>query len=189
MTIYVVATCAEPFLAAVRAQAARSPDAQYTIVHVPHTWTELNALALRIGDAKGQWRARGVRLSVHPDAAASKVIVTVLPYRRAVAEALTAAYGHDWISVVPSSARYIPLTSGATRLVTPDGREPCFLRGHRLTGQDGAQLVRDAVRVPVKGRFQIAPVGEAGVSSEFALQCGAPLAGRLPAGGLSPGDG
>jgi hypothetical protein len=123
MTIYVVAACAEPFLAAVRAQAARSPGTQYTIVHVPHTWTELNALALRIEDAKDQWRAHGVRLSADPDAAASKVIVTVLPpYRQAAAEALTAAYGHDWISVVPSSARYIPLTSWATRLVTPDGR-------------------------------------------------------------------
>jgi len=42
MTIYVVAARAGPFLAAVREQSARSPDSQCAIVHVPHTWAELN---------------------------------------------------------------------------------------------------------------------------------------------------
>jgi hypothetical protein len=110
MTIYVVAARAEPFLAAVREQSAHSPDTQYAIVHVPHTWAELNALALTIESAKDRWRARGVHLvAADPDAAASKVTVTLLAYRTAAASALTAAYGHDWISVVPTSARYIPL--------------------------------------------------------------------------------
>jgi hypothetical protein len=110
MTIYVVAAHAEPFLAAVREKSVHSPDTQYTIVHVPHTWAELNALALKIEDATNQWRARGVHLSAaDPDAAASKVLVTLLAYRAAATNALTAAYGDDWVSVVPSSARYIPL--------------------------------------------------------------------------------
>jgi hypothetical protein len=114
MTIYVVAARAGPFLAAVREQSARSPDTQYAIVHVPHTWAELNALALRIEDAKGHWRARGAHLgTAAPDAAASRVIVTLANYRPAATGALTAAYGGDWISVVPSSARYVPLGGSA----------------------------------------------------------------------------
>lgn len=86
----------------------------------------------------------------------------------------------DWVSVVPSSARYAPLG-----LVTPDGREPRFLRRHGLAGEDGAQLVGDAIRIPVKSRFKIASVGQGGVSGQFTLQLSAPLAGRLTAGRLS----
>jgi hypothetical protein len=114
MTIYVVAARAGPFLAAVREQSTRSPDTQYAIVHVPHTWAELHALALRVEDAKGRWRARGVHLgTAGPDAPASKVIITLANYHPAAVDALTAAYGDDWISVVPSSARYVPLGSSA----------------------------------------------------------------------------
>lgn len=158
MTIYVVAARADPFLAAVRRQAAASPDTRYTIAHVPHTWAELNALAQQIEDAKDHWRARGAHVSTaEPDAAASKVTVTLLPFRpgtqmgqerlprhapptrapagqqishnKAAASALTAAYGHDWISVVvvPSSARYVPLgkkarRSGGTYTTAPSRR-------------------------------------------------------------------
>jgi len=113
MTIYVVtgpASEADSFLAAVREQSARSPGTRYTVVDVPHTWAELTALAQAIEDARDQWRSRGVQLSgADPDAAASKVIVTVRAYRPAAAGALTAVYGDDWISVVPSPARYHPL--------------------------------------------------------------------------------
>ena len=112
MTIYVVAARAEPFLAAIGEQSARSPGTKYSIAHVPHTWAELHALARTIEDAKAQWRARGVRLgTADPDAAASKVIVTMANYRPAAASALRAAYGDDWVSVVPSTARYVPLIS------------------------------------------------------------------------------
>jgi hypothetical protein len=112
MTIYVVAARAEPFLAAVRRQSADSPDTRYTVAHVPHTWAELNTLAQMIDGAQGQWGARGVHLSsADPDAAASKVIVTLLAYHSAAANALTAAYGHDWVCVAPSSAHWIPLRS------------------------------------------------------------------------------
>jgi hypothetical protein len=48
-----------------------------------------------------------------PDAAASKVTITLVNYRPAAAGALLAAYGEDWISVVPSSARYVPLGGSA----------------------------------------------------------------------------
>ena len=109
MTIYVVAVRAEAFLAAVREQVARSPATEYAIVHVPHTWAELDTLTRTIEAAKNQWRARGIRLSAAPDATASKVIVSLLPYVRAAADAVTAAYGPDWVSVVPSQARYVPL--------------------------------------------------------------------------------
>jgi hypothetical protein len=110
MTIYVVAARAEPFLAAVRERAACSPKTRYAIVHVPHTWAELNALALKIEEAKDRWRTRGVHVSAaEPDAAASKVIVTLPAHGAAAADALTAAYRDEWIRVVPSSARYIPL--------------------------------------------------------------------------------
>ena len=122
MTIYVVAARAESFLAAVREQSAHSPDNQYAVVHVPHAWAELDALARTIEDARHQWRARGIHLgTAGPDAAASKVIVTVANYHPAAASALTAAYGDDWVSVVPSRARYVPLgaaTDGA-RLSQP----------------------------------------------------------------------
>ena len=110
MTIYVVAAQAEPFLAAVREQSSRSPAAEYTVVRVPHTWAELDALAQTIEAAKDNWRARGIRLgTAEPDAATSKVIVTLADYRPSAASAVTAAYGDDWISVVPSPARYFPL--------------------------------------------------------------------------------
>lgn len=116
MTIYVVASRAEPFLAAVRRQAAASPDTRYTIAHVPHTWAELSALAQQIEDAKDYWRDRGADVSTaEPDAAASKVVVTLLGYHAAAASALATAYGHDWISAVPSSARYVPLGKKARR--------------------------------------------------------------------------
>jgi hypothetical protein len=115
MTIYVVAAHAEPFLAAVREQAAASPATRYAVVHVPHTWAELTALAQRIADAKRQWRARGVRLgTADPDAATSKVIVTLADHHLAAARALTDTYGDDWISVVPSVVRYRPLGSLST---------------------------------------------------------------------------
>ena len=39
--------------------------------------------------------------------------ITLANYRPAAAGALTAAYGGDWISVVPSSARYVPLGGSA----------------------------------------------------------------------------
>jgi hypothetical protein len=107
MTIYVVAARAEPFLAAVRALSA---DAQYTVVYVPHTWADLDALALEIEGAKDRWRARGIHVSAAaPDAGTSKVIVSLPACREEAANALIAAYGDDWISVVPASARYIPL--------------------------------------------------------------------------------
>jgi hypothetical protein len=110
MTVYVVAVRAEPFLAAVREQAARSPDTSYTVVHVPRTWAELTALAQQIQDARLQWRARGIHVGTsEPGAAASKVIVTLANYDPTAAGALRAAYGDDWISVVPSRARYLPL--------------------------------------------------------------------------------
>jgi hypothetical protein len=50
-------------------------------------------------------------VAADPDAAASKVTVTLRAYRMAAASALIAAYGHDWISVAPTSARYIPLAN------------------------------------------------------------------------------
>jgi hypothetical protein len=110
MTVYVIAAQAGPFLAAVREQAARSPGTTYAVLHVPHTWAELTALAEQIEQAKGHWRARGIRLgTVGPDAAASKVIVTLPNHHPAAVTALTAAYGDDRISVVPSRARYVPL--------------------------------------------------------------------------------
>lgn len=116
MTIYVVAARAEPFLAAIRRQAANSPEVRYTIAHVPHTWAELNALAQQIEDAKDYWRDRGAELSTaEPNAAASKVMVTLLDYHAAAASSMTSAYGHDWISVEPSSARYVPLSKKARR--------------------------------------------------------------------------
>ncbi len=51
--------------------------------------------------------------------ATSKVVVTLLPYRGAAADALTAAYGHDWISVVPSTSRYVPLTARQSATAGP----------------------------------------------------------------------
>ncbi|MGH3201016.1 MAG: hypothetical protein ACRDOA_01515 [Streptosporangiaceae bacterium] len=122
MTLYVVAARAEPFVAAVRDQAARNPAAEYTVVHVPHTWAKLTALAQEIEDARGQWRARGVHIgTADPDAAASKVIITLANHHPAAASALRASYGDDWISVVSSSARYIPLAAetGGARLSPP----------------------------------------------------------------------
>ena len=108
MTIYVVVARAEPFLAAVREQSAGTTE--YAVVHVPHTWTELDALARKIDDAKAQWRSRGIRLgTAEPDPAASKVIITLKPFDPNAVSALTAAYGADWISVTPSTARYVPL--------------------------------------------------------------------------------
>jgi hypothetical protein len=110
MTVYVVAAQAEPFLAAVREQAARSPGTSYTVVHVPHTWADLTALAQQIQDAKLQWRSRGIHLgTVTPDAPASKVIVTLPNHDPAAAAALSTAYGDDWISVTSSRARHVPL--------------------------------------------------------------------------------
>jgi hypothetical protein len=110
MTIYVVAAHAEPFLAAVREQSVRNPATEYAVVHVPHTWAELDALAQQVEDAKAQWRARGVLLgTAQPDAAASKVIITPMPFDPAAVSALTATYGADWVSVIPSTARYAPL--------------------------------------------------------------------------------
>jgi hypothetical protein len=114
MTVYVVAARAEPFLAAIREQASRSPATEYSVVHVPHTWADLNALALKIEGTKDQWRARGIYLSASADAPTSKVIIALRPYRPAAAAALTAAYGDDWTSVIPSSARYKPLAIEAT---------------------------------------------------------------------------
>jgi hypothetical protein len=112
MTIYVVAARAQPFVAAVREQAAASPSTEYRIVHVPHTWADLIALAETIEDARPEWRARGVHLgTADPDAAASKVIITLRPYSPAAATALTAAYADDWICVVASKARAIPLAT------------------------------------------------------------------------------
>jgi hypothetical protein len=99
--------------AALRSGPNHSPDIKYTVIHVPHTWAELDALALRVEEARDQWRAQGIHLlAADPDAAASKAIVTLRGYRTAAASALTAAYGRDWISVVPSSARWIPLGDG-----------------------------------------------------------------------------
>lgn len=110
MTIYVTGARADRFLAAVRQWSARSPDTRYTIVRVPHTWADLNALARRIESASGRWRARGLHLlAADPDAAASKVTVTVRGDHAAAAGALTDAYGHEWIRVVPSQAGYVPL--------------------------------------------------------------------------------
>jgi hypothetical protein len=112
MTIYVVAARAGAFLAAIRDQAAHSPGTRCTIVHVPHAQAQLNALADRIEDARDRWRARGVHLlTAEPDARTSKVMITVLPFGTAVTGALTAAYGEDWVSVVPPSAPYRPLAA------------------------------------------------------------------------------
>src|SRR6266568_4929596 len=73
-------------------------------------------------------------------------------------------------------------------LVAADGGKPCFLAGHVLVGEDGSQLARDAVRIPVEQRLEVTP-GRAGrVAGQLALQFGAPLAGGLPAGGLRAGD-
>jgi hypothetical protein len=117
MTIYVIAARAEPFLAAVREQAAHSPATEYTVVHVPHTWADLDALALKIEGARAQWRARGIYLSAAADAPTSKVIIALRPYRPAAVAALTAAYGEDWVQVVPSPARYLPLEVEETTTV------------------------------------------------------------------------
>ena len=115
MMIYVVDARAEPFLAAIGEQSACSPATQYTIVHIPHTWAELDALAGAIEGAKGQWRARGIHIgTAAPDAAVSKVIVTLRTYRPAAAATLTDAYGDAWISVVASRARSIPLERSPT---------------------------------------------------------------------------
>jgi hypothetical protein len=59
---------------------------------------------------------------------------------------------------------------------------------HGLTGEDAAELVRSAVRVSVKDGFKIIPVGRRCVSGQLALEVGAPLAGRLPAGRLNACD-
>ena len=43
----------------------------------------------------------------------AKWTITLVNYRPVAAGALLAAYGDDWISVVPSSARYVPLGGSA----------------------------------------------------------------------------
>jgi hypothetical protein len=40
---------------------------------------------------------------------------------------------------------------------------------HGLTGEDATQLVRGAVRVPVKGGLKITPLGRSRVSGQLAL--------------------
>jgi hypothetical protein len=59
---------------------------------------------------------------------------------------------------------------------------------HGLTGEDVTQLVRGAVRVPVKSLFKITPFGRSCVPGQLALEVRAPLAGRLPAGCLDACD-
>ena len=48
--------------------------------------------------------------------------------------------------------------------------------------------MRDAVRIPVKGRFKITPFGRVRIVGQFAFQRSTPLAGRLPAGCLGACD-
>jgi hypothetical protein len=58
----------------------------------------------------------------------------------------------------------------------PGARNPVVTGGHGYMGEDVAELVGDAVWVPVKSCFKIAPLGRGGVHGQFALQLRAPPA-------------
>ena len=73
-------------------------------------------------------------------------------------------------------------------LVAADGGKPRLLFRHVLTGEDGPQLVGDAVRIPVERRLEVTPIGRGRVPGQLAFQFGTPLAGSPPAGGLGAGD-
>ena len=49
--------------------------------------------------------------------------------------------------------------NGPDRLVASGARNPAVAGGRGLPGEDLTQLVRVVVRVPVKNRFKIAPLG------------------------------
>jgi hypothetical protein len=48
-------------------------------------------------------------------------------------------------------------------------RNPVVTRGYGLAGEDVAQLAGDGIRVPVQGRFEIAPLGLGRVRGQLAL--------------------
>jgi hypothetical protein len=69
-------------------------------------------------------------------------------------------------------------------LITADSGESHFLAGHVLAGEDGPELVGDAIRIPVEHCLEITPVGSGRISGQLAFQLGASLTGGLAAGGL-----
>ena len=106
LVIYVVAAQGDAFLPAVRDEAARSPQADYNVAYVPHSWAQLNALTIQIARDRARWRERGIELARWgPDAASSKVVITLRSYTAAAERELLAGYGPDWVSVSPTSRK------------------------------------------------------------------------------------
>src|SRR5207302_1851149 len=88
----------------------------------------------------------------------------------------------------PSRAHLHHRTHPLPLLIAADGGKPQFLTGHVLAGEDGPQLVGDAVRIPVEDRLEITQIRPGRVSGQLAFQFGASLTGGLPAGGLRAGN-
>lgn len=106
--LYVVrgAAHAAAFVSAVREEAAHGPEADFEVADVPHSWAQLNALTTRIAQDGPRWRARGIELARWgPDAASSKVVITLRSHTAAAGRELLAAYGPDWVSVSRKSLK------------------------------------------------------------------------------------
>jgi hypothetical protein len=73
-------------------------------------------------------------------------------------------------------------------LISSDGGEAHLIGRHGLMGEDATELMRGAVRVPVKSRFKITSFGRTCVPGQLPLELSAPLARRLPAGRPSACD-
>jgi hypothetical protein len=106
--LYVVrgATQAAAFLSAVRDEATRSGQAEYEVAYVPHSFAQLEALTNSIALDGSRWQARGITLAEWgPDAATSKVVITLRSYTAAAARELLATYGASWVSVSRKSLK------------------------------------------------------------------------------------
>jgi hypothetical protein len=100
LAVYVVAAHGAGFLSAMRGEAAHSAGAAYEVAYVPHSWAQLDALTMRIAKQEPAWRARGIQLAQWgPDAASSRVAITLRSYTGTAGRELLASYGAGWVSV------------------------------------------------------------------------------------------
>ena len=132
LTVYVVAAHGAGFLSAMRDEAARSAAAAYEVAYVPHSWAQLDALTMRIARQEPGWRARGIRLAQWgPDAASSKVTITLRSYTGAAERELLATYGAGWVSV-----SHEPLNEQAVLLANKYYDSAPFYGGDRIFNSD-----------------------------------------------------
>jgi hypothetical protein len=100
LTIYVAKDRSGNFLSQVEARTGLMPGRDYTVVHVQHSWMELNSLTLEIANDGTALRHRGIYLTQWgPDSSSNRVEIRLRSYSDDLERTLLDRYGAEWVTV------------------------------------------------------------------------------------------